>query len=592
VSLGGLGDAVTARIMAERRMTDTYAKGRVTAIDLSVNPVAYTVSTGNGSRRMPMVSPAALGDVVLFVDLGSEAFGFGPFHAGSGLLLPGAGVTPISFRSYLHPALVGPVGTLKALGYLGTGPITRADLDGILDAWAASHGGTTRNVTDAASWDAACAAAVPGDLIRFTANVTTQLIGRANRNSMPGANMTNGSAGLPIIVTCANGIRINVASLTNTEGALNIYHASHVWAVGMNTTGSTFGVRFMNCAGTAGDPIRIAWCDVLETGDAGIVGQGWYQTLVASGGTPTGSAGDEWGFTDYLVIEENTVTRPGRRDPNIGECCYLGVGSSGGWIGRAQNVWVRYNRWRECTSDYTDVKPGCRRVYVHDNEESGGAFASGAANQALYVSADLSARPAWYNYDPEIWYVGNRSWDGNLSHPQTNSSNYFVQASLAGVRVAFNIAWGFAGGGIGVHLRSERAASESQVAGEKWWIWNNLFWLGIGVYNGGAPQFTPAAFNSAWIDQRNNIGAPTTTGVQFVATADSFAAPSHIPAVGSISADAVLGALGAGSAFDLAATSALVRVGVTVADLNSYIGADIASRAIPTLPNPGPFQPA
>jgi hypothetical protein len=574
-------------------MTDTYAKGRVTAIDLTANPVLYTVSTGNGSRRMPMVNLAALGDVVLFVDLGSEAFGFGPFHAGADG--PPGAITPITFRSYLHPALVGPVGTLKALGYLGTGPITRADLDGILDAWVASHGGTIRNVTDSgASLTAALSAAVPGDLIRFVNTITSQMIGRANRNTVPGANMTNGTAGLPIIFTSADGVRINVADITNFEGALNVYHASHIWAVGVNTTGSTFGIRFMNCAGTAANPIRIAFCDVLETGDAGIVGQGWYQLLATSGGTPSGSAGDEWGFTDYLVIEENTVTRPGRRDPFIGECCYLGTGSDPGWAARAQNVWIRYNRFRECTSDYTDVKPGCHHVYIHDNEESGGAFNTGAANQSLYVGSGFSARPAWYNIDPQIWYVGNRSWDGNLTHPQTNSSNYFVQASLAGVRVAFNIAWGFGGGGLGVHLRSERLAAESRVGTEKWWVWNNLFWLGVGVYNGGAGVggAWTGAFDAAWLDARNNIGSSTTSGVQFVATADSFVAPSRIPAVGSISADAVFGALAPGSAFDLADTSGLVGAGVSVADLDSYIGADIASRAIPSTPNPGPYQPA
>jgi hypothetical protein len=586
-----------ARLLAERRVTETYSKGRVTAIDLTANPVLFTVSTGNGSRRMPMLNPAALGDVVLFVDLGVEAFGFGTFHPGPG----GGGTVPpvasglVAFRSHALQAPVGPVGTLQALGYTGTLPITRADLDGILDAWVASHGGTIRNVTDAgASLSAALTAAVPGDLIRFVNTITSQMIARANRNSVPGANMANGTAGLPIIFTSADGVRVNVASITTTEGAFNVYHASHVWCVGLNTTGSTFGVRFMNCAGTAANPIRIAWCDVLETGDAGLVAQGWFQTLAASGGTPSGSAGDEWGFSDYVVIEENTVTRPGRRDPNIGECCYLGYGSSGGWIGRAQNVWVRYNRFRECTSDYTDVKPGCRRVYVHDNEESGGAFASGAANQALYVSADLSVRPAWYNFDPEIFYVGNRSWDGNLSHSQTGSSNYFVQASLAGVRVAYNAAWGFASGGIGVHLRSERAASESQVAGEKWWIWNNLFWLGIGVYNGGAPQFTPAAFNTAWVDSRNNIGGPTTTGIQFVATADDFVEPSHIPIIGSVSADARWGSMAQGSAFDLAATSALLGAGDdAVFGYDGYIAQDIARRAIPSSGvSPGPYMPS
>jgi hypothetical protein len=585
-------DAIAQRFLAERRITDVFLKGRVTDIDTGVNPALYTVATGTGSRRMPMQSPAKIGDIVAYIDFVGDALGLGPFIVGVNAPGGGGGGAPgaVLFRSYINQALTGPVGTLEALGYNGAKPITRAQLDGILDAWCLSHGGTIRQVADSTQWNSACAAAVPGDLIRQVAPITAPIQARLNKYSMPGANMTqNGQAGLPIILTSANGIETTVSSITNGVPALDILNVSHVWAVGFNTAGSQFGIRCMNVDGTLDNPFRLAWCNVRDSGDAGIAVQGWGGLISSSGGTTPPGAGNEWGYSSNFVIESNYVLRPGRRNPGTGECIYLGQGSDPGWLGRVFNGWVRYNDLEQCTSDYTDIKPGCHDILVHDNIEHGGSFVLGSANQILYVGSGFSARPGWYNFDPNIWYIGNRSWDGNISHPNAGSSNYFATVSLAGVRFCFNAAWGFASGGLGLHLRSERPASESRVGSEKFVAANNLFWLARGVVNVGAPVASPVPFDSSWVDERNNLGSvDTTDGVGAVAPVGVFIAPDAIPAVGALG-NAEWLSYGPGSAFDFH-SQAEGPGGTSVADLILPINADISQRPIPLIPIAGPFQ--
>lgn len=569
-------------------------KGRVSRIIHVVNmPASYVVGEGSDAVSMPMIDGGPVprvGDTVAWLDLPPTPVALGTLRLSDGSVV----VDPSAayFRSHFYRRPEGPSDTLAALGYTATAPVTRAQIDGILDAWVAATGGTTFNVFTTGDWTAAMGAARAGDLVRLQANLATALDARFTKYMAFGNNMNAaGLPGVPIILTCAAGVTNNVTVNNNFEGNLDVFNTDHVWVVGWNGIGSTFGIRCMNLDGTEAHPVRIAWNDIRDTGDAAIAFQGWFQLITTSGGTPPAGSGNEWGFSSYGVIEENTVLRPGRRNASTGEGVYLGYGSPPGFVARAHHVWVRYNRLRACTSDYVDVKPGCHDIWVHDNEESLGAFASGAANQILYVSQDLGARPGWYNFDPNVWFWGNRSWDGNISNPQGTSSDYFAQSSLAGVRLGFNLALGFANGGVGHHLRSERAASESQVAGEKWWTYNNLFWQLDGVINGGAPFASPTAFNSTWVDSRNNVGLTATTGVQFTATADDFVGASSIPAVSSVNPLPDMGQ-GVGSGFELAIGSDLRGVGASIADLAPYFSQDIFGRPITlAAPSAGPFQP-
>jgi hypothetical protein len=499
-----------------------------------------------------------------------------------------------------------PPSVLSALGHTGTADITRADLDGILDDWVASTGGTTRNVTSTGTWATAIAAAVPGDLVRITSSFDPAdvLTARGNRFSIPGSNMTaspaGGTAGLPIIITCANGVVLDANNTSSNVPCLDLFNTTHVWAVGVNVREGQFGIRAIDWGGTAGFPAYIAWCDIQSTGDAGLAVQGLGSSITGAGGTAPGPTGDAWGYSEHFVLEENTIANPGQRATQFGECLYFGMGSNPGWLSHARNGWIRGNHCTGYTADGIDVKPGCSRLWITDNEFSSGASHFGAGMQILYVGASVDARPTWAQVDPEIFIEGNRMWDHNITKSQATSSPYFIQVSLTGVRIINNIFWAIAdsnpsgtpsGTGMAVRLRSEHVNSESRVGTEKFWIFNNIMWTGIGVSNGGGPAASPVPFDSTWIDSRNNIGFTSTSSVQHTATSVDFIDSAAIPAIGSNSVDATWETYERGSAFDLALDSDLVGVGAAITDVDIFIDADISQRAFGSQVNPGPFQP-
>lgn len=498
----------------------------------------------------------------------------------------GGGTPPathtVAFRSIVDPAVKTPAVTpsATAIEHASGGTIY------------AGGSGTTHTITTAAQWTTAVAAAAPGDILDITAPITTPLTYRGNKYGLSGGSAASGTAGNPIVIRCSGSGAINVASLTNSTAALNVTNCDHVWAVGVVTTGSQFGVFYRNVEGTTGDPIRVAHCNISGAGHSTLSIAGWWQLITSSGGTPPAGSGNEWGYSKHFVIEDNVIASPGQSSAQFGECVYLGHGGAPGWISRAENVTVRHNALSDCGADYIDIKPGCSTIRILDNTMTQGHFVYGAAIQTLYVNAATAARPAWYDIDPDIVIEGNRIWDGNITNYDAASSNYVVQASLAGVTFANNICWGFPNGGIGFRLRSERAASESQSsAGEKWVIVNNLFWMDNGLANAGAPLSSPSPFNSAWIDSRNNIGPTGATGVQATATSADFIDSAAIPTVDTIDADAEWVTYGQGSAFDLDLASTLIGTGVSISDITLLLSEDVSQRAIPaSSPDPGPFQ--
>lgn len=496
----------------------------------------------------------------------------------------------VNFRTGWDPASKSPVATLAALGASVTN-IARSALDGILNTWVSGTGGTTHNCTTLTEWNTATAAAVPGDLIRVTSEINANLNARGSKYGITGGTMVDGSAGLPIILTCADGVYVDVNNTSDNESALDIQNVSHVWAVGMNVRDSQFGMRLQNVDGTAANPVRVAYCNIENTGHANFSIAGWFQAITSSGGTPPSGAGNEWGFSSNVVVENNTISDPGRISDQFGECVYLGHGGSPGWISYAKDIWVRHNTLSGCTADFFDIKPGCSNIYIYDNVASNGYFVFGGAVQCLYVAAGIDNRPSWYNYDPNVVVEGNRLYDGNVTTTNGSSSNYCCQTSLCGVLFANNLCWGFANGGVGFRLRSEKAASQSQVGSEIWTVVNNLFWMDNGVSNVGAPSASPAPFSSALIDARNNIGPSGASGVTHTASSSDFIDSAAIPAVDTVNADAEWETYGTGSAFDLALASSLVGAGTSISDIALGINQDISQRAIPSSsPNPGPFQ--
>jgi len=303
---------------------------------------------------------------------------------------------------------------------------------------------------------------VPGDIIKLTTTIAANLAYRGFKYGISDGVGADGTAGNPIVIACAPGVEINPANQSNNVPALAIDNCSHVWAIEVKCADSQFGVRTQNASGTASHPMRVAHCDVEDTGHAGLTIAGWFQAIASSGGTAPAGTGNEWGFSEYIIVEGCTVARPGRISDQFGECLYLGHGGSPGWISSARNIVARYNTFTECTADYIDIKPGCSNIDIIDNVMHSGYFVSGSAMQTLYMFSGIDDRPGWADFDPRIRIEGNRIYDGNVTNSNGSSSNYVVQTSMCGVTFANNLCWGFPNGAVGFRLRSEKAASQDR----------------------------------------------------------------------------------------------------------------------------------
>ncbi len=514
----------------------------------------------------------------------------------------------VSFRRQQSLATSGqPDHVLTALGYTSSDLITRADLDGILDDWVASTGGTTRNVTSVAEWNTAMNNALPGDLVRVTSGFDPAggLNARGALYGISGANLTSspddegGSPGLPIILTCADGVYVDDNDTASGEGVLDLQNCRHVWPVGFNVRDGQFGIRCMNWGGEAGFPAYVAYCNIENIGDAGLAGQGWFQLITSSGGTPPAGSGNEWGFSEHFVFEENTIDGTGVNTASAGEGIYTGRGGTPGWVSYCKNFWVRGNRATDWTSDGIDVKPGCSQGWITDNEIYIGHAISGAALQLLYVTSAIDDRDGTaFDADPEIYVEGNRVYDLDLTNTDASSAHYMAQVGLSGVRAANNLLWAHpqTGAHAAWRFRNEKGADDTEALAEfradPTYVVNNTCWGDDAWDNGGygaGPTAFPTSVTDAW-EIRNNIvrqASPATGEVD--AGSSNFIAT--VPAIG-VAGDAEWEDYGNGSAFDLVATSALVGTGEDISDLTLAIDQDISKRSInKTSPNPGCFQP-
>jgi hypothetical protein len=522
-----------------------------------------------------------------------------PWESGGGVVDPPESHS-VSYRTQQELSTPGtPAHVLTALGYTDTAKIARADLDDILDDWVASTGGATRTVTSAAEWTTAVGAANPGDLIRVTSSFDPggALTARASKYGISGSNMVDGEPGLPIILTCADGVNVDDNNQSSNTAVLDLANCSHIWAVGFNVRRGQFGIRASNWGGSDGFPAYIAYCNVELIGDAGITALGWFQLITSSGGTPPAGTGNEWGFSEWFVIEENFVDGCGQRDANFGEGLYIGKGSPG-YVGYAKNAWIRGNRLTDWTSDGIDVKPGCSRVYVTDNEVYIGHAVSGSPVSLLY-NGDAGGvdRPAWNDFDPEIYLEGNRIFDNDITNTDASSAEWMVTIGLSGVRCFGNVIWAWPSGSAAFRARMAIGADDTEAEDfyrtDPTWIVNNTCW--------GADSFDPAGYGpsplTAWpsavlaiFDVRNNIvdNASPATGEVDAAASDFIAA---VPAVG-VAGTAEWLTYGAGSAFDLALDSDLVGSGEDISDVVFLIQKDVSNRDINySAPNPGAFQP-
>jgi hypothetical protein len=514
-------------------------------------------------------------------------------------------MTAVLFRHQQELALPGtPVHVLTALGSALTGSITRAELDAILDVWVWQTGGTTHNVTSHATFDSATAAALPGDLVRVTSafTATGALVVRGSLYSISGTTLTaspaGGSIGLPIVYTCADGVEVTGSSLTNNVGTLDFLNCRHVWAVGFNINGSTqFGIRTLNAGGTAAHPAYIAYCDINGCRDATIATQGWFQLITTSGGTPPAGGGNTWGYSEYIVIEENDCIDPNPTEVagNPGEGIYLGRGASPGWVSYSRYIWVRGNRVRQYRANGIEVKPGCHHIWIYDNDIEWGRGQNGAPLELCYQFSGTGTRPAEWNDidgsgsgDIHVYAFFNRIWDFNISETGT-TRNQCILLGMAGVRIGFNVVWavrdsaGLTTNIAGVLIQSEKPLSDfGDTSTQPTMIINNLLWCNA-VSNLGASDGAITG-----VIQRNNIVPTGFTGGQFTADVTDFVGP--VPTPGTLT-DAQQATGDPGSGFELLETSALWGAGSSLADLILPFSVDPFGRTIPMAGlNPGPFM--
>ena len=449
--------------------------------------------------------------------------------------------------------------------------------------------GVERLVTNEAEWNAAVAAAGPGDVIRITQtiNASTGLNYRGTKYGITGGVAASGTAANPIVLCADPGAFINVGDNTNGESCLDVQNADHIWLVGINVQNGTFGIRVQNCEGTATDPIRIAHCTIQDMGDSGLSNAGWFQDISLSGGTPPAGSGNERGFSGYIIQEGNTFQRMGRWRTQFGEGSYLGVGSFPSWFGYAHHVCIRYNTYEEYTADAVDIKPGCQQIYFHDNYLFNGGAHFGASIGGHYMAAG-APRPAYANgRDPEIWIESNRVYGHNTVIPVPSSAPWPGYHGVNGIRWAFNLIWTWDQTQEAVRLRCEEAEASYESSVTDHFVCNTL-WSGNGFVNAGAGTgggFTGPVANPPV--QEGNLVATGKTGAQFTAAASAFS--GSVPAVGATGlADS---GSGPGSAFQLDAAHGLGTAGDVSARTFLFDGEDIyGTVANLAAPLPGAFQ--
>lgn len=496
--------------------------------------------------------------------------------------LPSTGAKRVIFRSLSSPSMQLPPVTPKV-------PVP-------------GPGGRYRDVANFSNWQTAMAAAIPGDVIRITNTITSPLQARGGKYNLWGSNMhtspLGGADGNPIIITCADpSIYINPNNMANGQVALDMKNNDHVWAVGVNVKRSTFGIRCLNWEGSAANPARISHCKSEELGHNAYQVQGWWQTIAGSGGTPPPGAGNESGFSKHFIVEYNHARDTGNTLTHGGEAFYFGKGDGPagfvGWYGWASDGLVRGNVGEDFTSDGYDVKPGCRNIKLLHNVARRGVSDAGAFMNCLYVAGMIDDKPAWVNFDPEIYVEQNILYDLNLSRTTLPTSDQLAYIGQSGVRYSNNIHFAYPNGltpfNAGLKLRMEKP--EAQFGTYDTIVRNNLFW-GRGVENVGyGPSGTPTALTlGAWYTQENNIVPVGYGGGEQFAATNGSDFEGIIEAIGD-NGTAEWNTDGHGSGFDLKLASALRGTGTafTVADLE--LEEDISQRTVPVVtPNPGPYQ--
>ena len=361
-------------------------------------------------------------------------------------------------------------------------------------------GGTTHLVSNEAQWDAAVAAAAPGDVIRLTATMTVPLIyeGGDDGGQPDGA---NGTAAAPIVITADPGVWIDLGAFeTNGWAGLNIRYASHVHVDGVRVRNAQYGIRCLQCTGTATSPVRIVNSTTTETGYVGIHVGGHLATHAPS---------------THVLVEGNTISNTGRLIARFGEGIYVGHGGQE-WVDETAHVVVRNNEISYTSAEGIDIKPGTREIVIEDNLIHHVAPIDGGSISAHYVNGATNPKP---NEIDRVLIRRNRIWNQNLNGA-SGASDAAVWVGHGGVELVNNLVWGFR---IHPNSRAVRVQAKANFGPHPVRITDNVFWTERGWVAEGSHGPTAIVVSSG------NVG-PSTTGIDHAVTIDAFAGP--VPPLG------------------------------------------------------------
>lgn len=297
-------------------------------------------------------------------------------------------------------------------------------------------GGQFRDFTSTATFDAALAAANPGDVLRQTATFVGRIYALTGRS---------GAAGNHIKITRVPGVEVIGTGDLNNVGTVDVGRCSHVDVIGLKIRGGQFGLRALNLVGTIGSPCQVGWNEVSHTGHAHVAVQGWNQS-----GT--------WSPSTHVRVVANNIHSPSATvtalDQRIfNEGLYLGYGSTE-WVDGTNNLYVAHNDIWDLPSDGIDLKPGVINSTIELNTIHDIVFNAGApAGPIAGISVSYGASA------PPINNIGvtvrwNRLW--NIQAPTGYGSDaYFnpIIVGQAGTTVEQNLIWDYDGHGI--YIRGE-----------------------------------------------------------------------------------------------------------------------------------------
>lgn len=364
-------------------------------------------------------------------------------------------------------------------------------------------GGVTRNVASLSDWNAAVAAAQPGDVIRLTATINARLAYRGD-NAGNAAEGGHGTAQAPIVITANPGVWVDPGNKSNNVGAVDILYVNHVHVVGVNVRNSQFGIRCLQCNGAAGAPIRFANNVLTEIGHAGMQFAGHWGTHAPS---------------THGLLEYNTITKTGRTAAQYGEGIYLGHGGTE-WVDNSSDITVRGNDISQTGAEGIDIKPGTRNVVVSGNRVHDLAPISGGAISVHYVNAIANPHPSQLD---QVTVQGNLIWNVNLGGV-SGSNDWAIWVGHGGVDIVDNVIWGLRNDWS--RARAIRVRATQSFGPHPIKISNNTFWSARGWLAEGSPS------GGANVQATGNRGVESGTS-EIQVTASAFVGP--VPALGASS---------------------------------------------------------